>query len=442
MYPETSKENYSKLKKVNQALYGNMTDISLEKRIYITASFVAFISCSIGFLWNFIIDLSLALNIVVGFILTAYAILYYFARFKNQYYNLILVVVSQIGLALTWISSGGSGGSSLPFFLISISPFIAVSKSKNHIYYLLITLLNIGLLFLLEKSQFNYLIIQYPDEITRDFDMIFSFIFSLILLYAFSHYLVESYRKENETVREQKKELELLNITKDKFFSIIAHDLRGPFNGIMGLSKLMSEDSIDMSKEELQGLASKLSSSANSTYGLLENLLNWAKMKQGHIEYQPKSIHLKSFASNHLEVMQDIADVKNLETANQIPEDIYVFADEYMLQTIIRNFILNAIKFTNSGGHVTIGARTIENNLIEISVTDNGVGMDKKTIDAIFSPGDQIRRRGTENEPSSGLGLLLCKEFIDQHNGIISIESEVEKGSTFKFTLAAATSMA
>jgi len=424
-----------RIDEINHLLFGELAKGKLTNHIYMAACLIAFSAAMAGLIFNVIINLSDLFNITIAFIAVSYAIFYYFARFKNLYFKNTFVLISQLGLALSWYSEGGLSGPVLPLFIIAIIVFTAISDPKYHLLYLALSVGNVLLLFFLEQSSFGTNIIQYHDKISHDLDITYTLIIAVISIFLFAKFIKNSFYKEQEIIVSQKKELEQLNATKDKFFSIIAHDLRGPFNGIMGLSKIMADDSIDMSKEELQDLASKLSSSASSTYRLLENLLNWAKLKQGHIPYEPKKIHLKSFASKHLEVMQDIADVKNLKTANKIPNDIEVYADEYMLQTIIRNFILNAIKFTQVGGEVKIDANKKTESQVEISIIDNGIGMDQKTIDSIFSIGNQVRRRGTENEPSSGLGLLLCKEFIEQHNGEISIKSKPGEGSTFSFTI-------
>ena len=433
----TDKEDSSNsyLSKLALLFFGEMNELKLNEKIYISASFVAFTSTILGFIWNYIIDLALFLNLIVGAIMVAYIILYYLARFKKEYYPTMMFIVSQFGLALTWISSAGINGSVLPFFLVSIAPLLSISKPSLHIKYLLINLLNISILLFIQKSKYNYIIIQYPDNFTGELDILFSFIFSLILTYAYIHLLILGYNKENDTVSTQKEELENLNASKDKFFSIIAHDLRGPFTGITELTRLMADESMNLSKEELQSLSKKVSQSANSTYGLLENLLSYARVNQGLIQYLPEDISLKLFASTYLEALKDFAENKSIRTENKIDNSIMVNADIFMLQTILRNLIMNAIKFTPAGGEIYIDARKIDNNFIEVIVGDNGIGMNPSILENIFNMGKQIRRTGTENEASSGLGLLLVKEFVNQHNGSVSVESTEGKGSIFKFTI-------
>ena len=423
------------LNRLNKLLIGDSENLRLNNKIYIVASLIAFTAAITGLSFNIIIELSSLFNLSILFIAISYATFYLFARLKHLYFKNVFVLISQLGLAMSWYSEGGLSGPVLPLFVIAIIVFTVIADSKYHILYLFISIVNIVGLFLVEQSEYGKYIVQYPNKFYHDLDISFTLLVSVISIYLFVSYIKKVFVNSLETTAKQKKELEQLNEMKDKFFSIIAHDLRGPFNGMIELTRLMADESTGLSKEDLQDLSGKLSTSAKSTFSLLENLLNWAKMNQGMIAYNPTLIPLKSFATKHLEAMQEMANNKEIKTTNNIPNDLLVFADEYMLQTIIRNFIINAIKFTAKGGEVSISAREIDNNNIEISINDNGVGMSVETIGNLFKLDNQNQRAGTENEPSSGLGLILCKEFIDLHKGIINVESEEGKGSSFKFTL-------
>ncbi len=426
----------SLLHKINSMLIGASDNTHLSNKIYLVASLIALFAAIIGLSFNLLINLSELFNLSILFIAVSYALFYIFARFKNKYFKNAFVLVSQIGLSMSWYSEGGLSGPVLPLFVIAILVFTVIADSKYHVLYLLISIANIIGLFLVEQSEYGKYIIQYPNKFSHDIDIAFTLVVSVVSIYLFVSFIKEIFVNSLETTAKQKRELEQLNEMKDKFFSIIAHDLRGPFNGMIELTRLMADESTGLSKKDLQDLSGKLSTSAKSTFNLLENLLNWAKMNQGMLAFKPTLIPLKTFASKHLEAMQEMANNKEIKTSNNIPDDMLVYADEYMLQTIIRNFIINAIKFTPKGGEVSISAReTIDKN-IEISIHDNGVGMSSETIRSLFLLDNQNRRAGTENEPSSGLGLILCKEFIDRHNGTIKIESEEGKGSKFIFTLA------
>ena len=233
----------------------------------------------------------------------------------------------------------------------------------------------------------------------------------------------------------QKKELKELNETKDKFFSIVAHDLRGPFNGFLGFTQLLAEQYSGLDQSKIQKMAVAMRDSAASLFRLLENLLEWSRMQKGLIGFNPDSTNLVSVVSGIMRPVMDSARKKEIAISVEIPSGMVVFADEYMLASIIRNLASNAVKFTRKGGNIAISAATAPDNFVEITVADNGIGMNGTMVDGLFRLDVKTNREGTDGEPSSGLGLILCKDFIEKHGGKIWVESEKGKGSTFRFTL-------
>lgn len=226
-----------------------------------------------------------------------------------------------------------------------------------------------------------------------------------------------------------------LNATKDKFFSIIAHDLKSPFNSFLLLTQIMTEDLHTLSTTDLQKMAENLNRTANNLYRLLENLLQWSQIQRGIISFRPKLIKLEEIVDESIVMIKESAKIKNIEITSSNLKGIDVFADVDMLHTIMRNLLSNAVKFTPKGGKVTIAARLIDSHKAEISLKDTGIGMDQSMIDNLFKIDEHTNRKGTEGEPSTGLGLTICKEFIEMHAGNIWIESQEGKGSTFYFTI-------
>ena len=243
-------------------------------------------------------------------------------------------------------------------------------------------------------------------------------------------------KKEAEELMKYKNE-ELLNLNaeKDKFFSIVAHDLRSPFNSFMGLTQVMSEDLQNLSMAQIQNIALSMSKSATNLYALLENLLAWSRLQSGMTSFDPKSFILMAKVSEGIELVLEMAHRKGIETELDFQDDLIVFADQNMVESIIRNVALNAVKFTPKGGKITISAKLLGRNTVEISVRDTGIGMSKEILDKLFSIDQNSSRVGTEGEPSTGLGLLLSKDFINKHGGKIWAESEEGKGSVFYFTI-------
>jgi len=222
---------------------------------------------------------------------------------------------------------------------------------------------------------------------------------------------------------------------KSRFFSIIAHDLKSPFNGFLGLTQTMAERLPSLTMEELQEITLVLENSATNLYGLLNNLLQWASMEQGLIPFNPENLKLLPTAEESLVTILDPAKNKEIELTINISEDIAVLTDKNMLQTILRNFVSNAVKFTPKRGKISVSAKTIDDKIVEMAIKDTGIGMSHEMVENLFRPDIKMNRKGTEGEPSTGLGLLLCKEFIEKQNGKIWVESEEGKGSTFHLTL-------
>ena len=239
-----------------------------------------------------------------------------------------------------------------------------------------------------------------------------------------------------EELKLQNNKLQKANSEKDKFFSIIAHDIRSPFTGFIGLTELMVSDLRSMTLEDINIIAGKMHTSANNLFRLLTNLLDWSKIQRGLTAFNPEKLSLKKITEDNIQVFYETAKRKEIEINENINDNVFVIADKDMLETIIRNLVSNAIKFTKKNGVVTISAKQFSDK-VKVSIADTGIGMDKELINDLFKVDKQTNRKGTDNEPSTGLGLILCYEFIEKHGGNIKVESEVGKGSTFSFTLPA-----
>jgi signal transduction histidine kinase/ligand-binding sensor domain-containing protein len=251
--------------------------------------------------------------------------------------------------------------------------------------------------------------------------------------------LIEAQRKEllnqKEELIKMNDELHELNASKDKFFSIIAHDLKNPFNIIIGLSGILKEDITSGNHVSVEESVSVINSSAVQTYRLLENLLDWANSQRGKLSFNLESIKLNEILREEFNMLDDIAKGKNIVLRSYVDNSLVVVADRNMIKTIFRNLISNAIKFTHRNGIVEVRAVTGKNNT-EISVSDNGIGMSEEVMAKLFRIDANLTTRGTENEKGTGLGLFLCKEFVEKHGGKISVESKPGKGSVFRFVLA------
>jgi len=246
---------------------------------------------------------------------------------------------------------------------------------------------------------------------------------------------IDDRKKAEVEIRLKNEELHKINLEKDKFFSIIAHDLRSPFNGFLGLTELMVEDLPTMSMADIKKIALIMRTSATNLFSLLGNLLEWSSMQRGLSTFSFESFLLKPRISESMVFVMDGANKKGITVSYNVPVDLEVYADRNMVGGIIRNIASNAVKFTNKGGNIAISAKTVAANFVEISIKDSGIGMKQEMINHLFSLDVNTRRSGTEGECSTGLGLILCKDFIEKHGGKLWVESIEETGSTFRFTL-------
>ena len=240
-----------------------------------------------------------------------------------------------------------------------------------------------------------------------------------------------------EELSKTKTELEKINSEKDKFFSIIAHDLKNPFQGFLGMTELMAEETNSFTIKELAELSKDLHTSASNLFKLLQNLLDWAQMKKGTISYIPKELNLLNQAAQNIELINQSANLKGINIINEITDPQLVYADEKMIDSVFRNLLSNAVKFTKKGGKIIIKAKEAKNHLVEISISDNGIGMEKEQCEKLFKIDEKVGREGTAGETSTGLGLLLCKEFVEKHGGKIWVNSKENIGSSFYFTVPA-----
>ncbi len=267
----------------------------------------------------------------------------------------------------------------------------------------------------------------------------------LIIIFFFFNVRTRSIHKRNkilenkviERTKDLDKTIENLNIeiaSKDKFFSIIAHDLRSPFTSLLGFSEYMVRELDNLPKDELKLIAKSIEKSASLTYGLLENLLQWARIQTGRIDFNPEEINMKKILYKTAELYKANAESKNISVNINVDDNLIVYADLNMIETVLRNFISNSIKFTENGGNINFSAKD-NKGYVQFSIADSGVGISQETIDRLFKVGHNVSTLGTQNEKGSGLGLILCKEFIEFNKGKISVKSKLGEGSEFSFML-------
>lgn len=241
-------------------------------------------------------------------------------------------------------------------------------------------------------------------------------------------------QEQNALIEEQRKQLQALNVRKDKFLSIISRDLQHPFAGIFLATERIQKNIELQHYDEIKQLSEQLQTAVENYQALLENLMKWGQIQQGILEYHPQPVDLHLIIIKHLALFSPKAAQKQIALKSSIQERIMAFADVNMLDTVFQNLLSNALKFTEGGGSIEVVARCDESEII-VSVSDTGLGISEEDLRKVFRIDAKYQRVGTMEETGTGLGLILCQEFIKQHKGRIWLESEVKKGSTVTFTL-------
>lgn len=240
-------------------------------------------------------------------------------------------------------------------------------------------------------------------------------------------------KMSEEEIRLKNELLQAINAEKDKFFSIIAHDLRGPLSSFVAATQIITEEVQTMGIEEIKEMTGYMKKSATNIYSLLENLLEWSRLKRGGTDFAPVNFNPEERINTCIDVLNESARRKGIDIKVEIPVGLVVKADKNMFDTLIRNLLSNAIKFTNASGQIYVSAKRSSENSVNFEIRDSGIGMVPELRDKLFQLNEKTSRPGTDGEPSTGLGLLLCKEFVEKHGGKIWVESSVGKGSTFHF---------
>ncbi|MES2827622.1 MAG: HAMP domain-containing sensor histidine kinase [Bacteroidota bacterium] len=405
-------------------LIGTAEMFPLERRI--------FHSISLGFI--VIMCIYIPYNFYAGLYIASISALIFAVMFVQQYYNsrvngvphsnALVGLSGIIILGFNYFTNSGINGSTDVIWPASLLLVFAISPYKQHLWWLLIYVF--GFLIIHTIEYYHPELIQHPFSAGKGqfIDRITAFPLPVILIYIIIKFIRQRYDKE-------RMELEKSNIEKNKLMSIISHDLRAPLTNIQNYLELLNDNEIDSA--DRPRLEKSLLKSTNSAMDMLSNLLHWSKSQMDGLNVHLVEVELITVLHSTLELEKIIALKKNITLNNTIPAALAIVADVDMLQLVVRNLVSNAIKFTPEGGTIDVTA-IVEGETCEISVTDNGKGIDDDRQDRIFSMKSEPSY-GTNNEKGVGLGLVLCKEFIERQGGTISFKSTSGGGSSFFIVL-------
>ena len=382
------------------------------------------------------------------FALNAFAVLSFDGKFRAKIFYLYALFVF---IFFGWFAFNADNGSfrlviqilASIFFFGSGALFLLRQKEKyNFLYFIsgtfiLYSVFQIFRAYIIYNSgqEYNFFHgagIDSLNFIVSAFAMNVTSIGFLFLLLEVNARVIEN---KNLLIEKDHEDLKILNQTKDKFFSIIAHDLRGPIGTMSSLLDLIKEEYNDKLDEKVLKAFNILNSTSKQTFSLLENLLTWARSHSGNIKYNPVKQNIQTIIQNNFRISDATAREKNIKLINQIPDNCFGMVDSEMTDTIVRNLLTNAIKYTPDNGTITVSSRK-NNNFIEISIQDTGIGISQQILEKLFHINERnVSTKGTKGEKGTGLGLILCKEFTEKQGGKIWVESKVETGSVFYFSV-------
>jgi signal transduction histidine kinase len=431
------------------SLLSSDENYTLENRLFLSTIKIGIGVCFLGSIVSIIVSSSLTTIITAVSLMSVMIIFYYFVAVKRIYKPFVIPVISAsfIGTSIIWIFDGGINGTDIIISTVVLILALIIVPEKTRKYIIVLFLACIITIYLIQFYRPD-LITQFPTEKARWTDSLITVIYSsffifLIIQFLLKNYTLEKnkaleneakYRELSESLKQSELKLIKLNADKDLFISILAHDLRNPFFNIQGLTELMLEEVDICDKESMRKKIKIINSISHSTFSMLEDLLLWTKSQSGKIDFNPRKLELVHICKTVIENLSTIALQKNIIINCSEPEEIFLQADEEMLKIILRNLVSNAIKFTNPNGKVIISL-TQQSKEVIVTVSDNGIGIPPETLKYLFDITHKISTSGTSNEKGTGLGLLLCKEFVEKHGGRLWAESAEGKGSQFNFAL-------
>jgi signal transduction histidine kinase len=413
-------------------IVGHAPGFSLEARIFNAICLTSAVQLFLTMFFNVLLGIP-QLVVLMGAVFVTAVLCYYFSRFKMMLNGSIIayMIVLNVLMVVNFKYNSGINGPSLLIFIFSYFLIVSIVPKKQYWFWATLNLVIVATLLFVEYKYPGTIINTYSDNKSRFADIGYTYVFVAFFIFMIATHIRASYHTERELVEQKANELEEANDTKNKLFSILAHDLRSPLASIQNYLEILMEFKLD--EEERIAISRDLLNSTQNTQQMLSNLLSWSKSQMEGVNVKMVNVNLKEALQSTFHIHQTIAAEKGIQLTDQVPGSIFITADVDMLQLVIRNLVNNAIKFTGPGGHILVSAVVIGNEC-RISVKDNGKGIPSKQQADIFSL-KANSTVGTKNEKGVGLGLVLCKEFTELQNGRITFESQPGTGTTFYVSL-------
>lgn len=417
---------------LHHTLVGDQVKATMESRIFNEVSLITIASLIVSLVVNLFTQVPYV-SLILSFTLVLVTGLYISARFYNNLKSSAPIFCLGLNLILVvnFFINSGSNGPTLLLFVVSFFLSLTIMPKKQYPFWISLNVLSVVALLVMEYMYPAQVGNSYRSRSSVFLDLTFTYLGSVACILVVLSYIVKSLVSEKNKVIAISKDLQVANQSKTKLLSILSHDLRAPLNSIQSFLELLLEYDIDA--DEKRTIKLSLLKETKNTQIMLQNLLSWTKAQmEGGVKVSLTSVPLFSELKVVLEILQISALEKVITINNEIDPGICIIADVEMIKLVVRNLIINAVKFTPSGGNITLKS-SVDGQLVTLLIEDNGIGITKEKKEELFSIGAESTY-GTNNEKGVGLGLLLCKEFTELQGGSIRVESTIGKGSQFFLT--------
>lgn len=418
----------SKLSSYWNVLGGKINEFSLQERIFHAVSLASTLMLGLSMVINYTIGLRFLSGLMI-FVGLSFSLAYFFSRVRRKYTLALTIffVISNIALIINYRYNSGISGPTYAIFLLFFVMSIAISPMRQYKIWLPLNVLTVLSLIAYEFSNPSFISGVYSDRTGRFIDFGFSYIAIAAMALMIAIYIFREFNRIHNLSEQKNRELQHSNDTKNKLLSIMAHDLKDPLASIQSFLELLNE--FDLSLEERESIERQLLNRTKETSFLLSNLLSWTKGQMDRVSVKTEAINLRKFVDRTLAPLREVSQEKNIRINTSICRSHHILADENMLQIVLRNLVNNALKFSNPGTEIQVSTELMGREC-RISIADQGLGMSQEKQKTIFSAAGSSTF-GTANERGAGLGLLLCRDFIDYQAGKIGFSSIEGSGSTF-----------
>jgi signal transduction histidine kinase len=449
--------NFNRIvEKYKEVVFGSDTTFDVQKRIFLLVTHISFIIAFVGVVTNILLGLNTILTLIT--VLAFLIILYLHVQVKKTQLDLRhsigFLIISVITFSFLWFFNGGyNGNNSVLIFVYFIVVVTILPAKLRLVSFYVYSIMIVGLITV--QYLYPHTIIPYHNEHQRYIDLALGYFLYIILAYNIQNTILKNYDIEHERVKIKSNQLsdliqqlnitnqqleesiqvvEELNASKDRFITVLSHDLRSPFQGLLGITKTLEADYSSFSDEDKRFYISQANKSLDKIYSFLEELLLWGRVQRNAVKLNYELCSLKEVLTQTLILLYEGADKKKISIDVKCDESLVVLLDKEMISIVLRNLISNAIKFSPVGSRIKINAGK-ENNELKISVVDEGVGIPEEYIPKLFKLDENISTVGTDGEIGSGMGLILCSDILKKHHGKITVQSKEGRGSTFIVTL-------